>query len=176
MVARITSSGIARNASSNAPISTTGHSTRPATSASRPSSSTSSKPCAKARFLASVEDHLRAARRIEHDLGRFELRHVVVEPAHLDRRRRQEAVAVGGVAGRRCRRSSNGTTSGSSVSGPNVATIECSGRTQLSAPGLRRTPRPSASTSARETPSTTSGTISAITSIAGRPGFSITAT
>ena len=29
MVARITSSGIARNASSNEPISTTGHSTRP---------------------------------------------------------------------------------------------------------------------------------------------------
>ena len=36
MVVRITSAGIDRNAASNAPISTTGHSTRPATSASRP--------------------------------------------------------------------------------------------------------------------------------------------
>ena len=36
MVARITSGGIARNASSNEPISTTGHSTRPATSSAGP--------------------------------------------------------------------------------------------------------------------------------------------
>ncbi len=55
MVARMTSSGMARNALSNEPISTTGHSTRPATSASSPSSSTSSKPCANARVLASVK-------------------------------------------------------------------------------------------------------------------------
>ena len=40
--------------SSNEPISTTGHSTRPATSLSRPSSSTSSSPCAKASCFASV--------------------------------------------------------------------------------------------------------------------------
>jgi hypothetical protein len=46
--------GNLRNDSSNSPISTTGHSTSPATSLSNASSSTSSKPCAKARFLASV--------------------------------------------------------------------------------------------------------------------------
>src|SRR5437763_1277893 len=45
---------LARNVSSNAPISTVGHSTRPATSANRPGSSMSSKPCANARFLASA--------------------------------------------------------------------------------------------------------------------------
>ncbi len=42
MVVRITSGGIDRNASSNEPISTTGHSTSPATSASSPASSMSS--------------------------------------------------------------------------------------------------------------------------------------
>ncbi len=53
MVARITSGGMSRKPSSNRPISTTGHSTRPATSSSRPSSSTISSPCAKARSRAS---------------------------------------------------------------------------------------------------------------------------
>ena len=42
MVVRITSGGRRRKSASNEPISTTGHSTRPATSASRPKSSTSS--------------------------------------------------------------------------------------------------------------------------------------
>ncbi len=45
------------------------------------------------------QDHLRAARRIDHDLGGVELRHVVVEPLHLDRLR------APGSGGRRwCRR------------------------------------------------------------------------
>ena len=65
----------------------------------------------------------------------------------------------------------NGTISGSSVSGPKVATIECSGRTQLSAPRP-----PQRIDFGHGNVFTTSGTISAITSIAGRPGFSITAT
>ena len=53
-MARITSSGIFRNASSNDPISTTGHSTSPATSSSSPISSTTSSLWAKARFFASA--------------------------------------------------------------------------------------------------------------------------
>ncbi len=44
-------------------------------------------------------DHLGAARRIEHHLGGLELGDVVVETAHLDRRRRHEAMAAGFVAG-----------------------------------------------------------------------------
>ena len=64
----------------------------------------------------------------------------------------------------------NGTISGSSVSGPKVATIECSGRTQVSRPSPQRI------AFGQGKPRITSGTISAITSIAARPGFSITAT
>ena len=65
--------------------------------------------------------------------------------------------------------------SGSSVSGPKVATIECSGRTQPSAPGFADC-SPQRIDFGQGNPCTTSGTISPITSIAGRPGFSITAT
>ena len=64
----------------------------------------------------------------------------------------------------------NGTISGSSVSGPNVATMECSGRTQFSEPEPQRIDFGHGNVF------TTSGTISAITSIAGLPAFSITAT
>ena len=98
MVARITSSGICRKLSSNEPISTTGHSTRPATSSSSPSSSTSSSP-ARRRGSSRRRDDLAPPLRIEHDLGLLELGHVVVEPAHRDRRRREEAMAAGRVAG-----------------------------------------------------------------------------
>ena len=70
---------------------------------------------------------------------------------------------------------SNGTTSGSSVSGPNIATMECSGRTQLSAPGLAEA-SPQRIDFGQGNAFATSGTMPAITSIAGRPGFSITAT
>ena len=44
-----------------------------------------------------------APRRIEHDLGFFKLGHVVVEVAHLERRRRHETVAARFVASRRGR-------------------------------------------------------------------------
>ncbi len=54
MVAMITSSGTSRKAGSNEPIITTGHSTRPATSSSRPSSWMTLRPCAKARLSASA--------------------------------------------------------------------------------------------------------------------------
>ncbi len=69
----------------------------------------------------------------------------------------------------------NGTISGSSVSGPKVATIECSGRTQLSAPGAFDC-SPQRIDFGHGKPLMTSGNISPITSIAARPGFSITAT
>ena len=69
----------------------------------------------------------------------------------------------------------NGTISGSSVSGPKVATMECNGRTQPSAPGFADC-SPQRIDFGHGNVFTTSGTISAITSIAGRPGFSITAT
>ena len=49
------------------------------------------------------------------------------------------------------------TISGSSVSGPKVATIECSGRTQLSLPAPQRIDF------GHGKPRTTSGTMSAIT-------------
>ena len=70
---------------------------------------------------------------------------------------------------------SNLTMSGSSVSGPNVAMIECSGRTQLSAPGCADA-SPQRIALGQGNDFATSGTISPITSIAGRPAFSITAT
>ena len=65
--------------------------------------------------------------------------------------------------------------SGSSVSGPNVATMECSGRTQVSAPGSRDG-APQRIDFGHGKLLITSGRISPITSIAVRPGFSITAT
>ena len=64
----------------------------------------------------------------------------------------------------------NLTMSGSSVSGPKVATMECSGRTQV------RRPEPQRMDFGHGKLRTTSGIISASTSIAGLPAFSITAT
>ena len=46
------------------------------------------------------QDDLPAPLRVEHDLGLFELGGVVLEPAHLERLRRHEAVAARLVAGR----------------------------------------------------------------------------
>jgi hypothetical protein len=64
----------------------------------------------------------------------------------------------------------NATTSGSSVCGPKVATIECSGRTQVSFPAPQRIDFGHGKLR------TTAGRISAITSMAARPGRSIKAT
>ena len=64
----------------------------------------------------------------------------------------------------------NATISGSSVSGPKVARIECSGRTQVSLPLPQRIDFGQGNVR------TTSGIISASTSSAERPAFSITAT
>ena len=69
----------------------------------------------------------------------------------------------------------NFTTSGSSVSRPKVAMIECSGRTQDSEPDFaERSPQRIDFGHGKVRMIT--GRISAITSIAARPGFSISAT
>ena len=62
------------------------------------------------------------------------------------------------------------TISGSSVSAPNVATMECNGRTQVNRPSPQRIDFGHGKLF------TTSVMISPITSIADRPFFSITAT
>jgi hypothetical protein len=67
------------------------------------------------------------------------------------------------------------TMSGSSVSGPKVATMECSGRTQPSAPGWAER-SPHRIDFGHGNALTTSGTSLPMTSMAGRPGLSITAT
>ena len=69
----------------------------------------------------------------------------------------------------------NFTTSGSSVSRPKVAMIECSGRTQDSAPDLaERSPQRIDFGHGKVRMIT--GRISASTSSVARPGFSISAT
>ena len=101
MVARITSSrNVAGNSRSNEPISTTGHSTRPATSASRPSSSTSSSPCAKASCFASVRMMSRRRSASSTTLALSSFCMIIGEAAHGERLRRQEAMAARLVARR----------------------------------------------------------------------------
>ena len=70
---------------------------------------------------------------------------------------------------------SKGTTSVSAVSGPKTQRIECSGRTQVRLPGFAEA-APQRIDFGHGKPRTILGTISAITSSAVRPGFSITAT
>ena len=68
----------------------------------------------------------------------------------------------------------NFTTSGSSVSSPKVAMIECSGRTQVSEPDLaERAPQRIDFGHGKVRMMT--GSISASTSSVARPGFSISA-
>ena len=66
------------------------------------------------------------------------------------------------------------TISGSSVSGPNVATIECSGRTHSRLPGLADC-APQRIDFGHGKVRKITCSISPITSIAARPGFSISA-
>ncbi len=70
---------------------------------------------------------------------------------------------------------SNFTTCGSSVSGPKVATMECSGRTQVSAPGCADC-APQRMDFGQGKLRAMSGMMSASTAMASRPGFSTTAT
>ena len=142
MVVRITSGGIDQERAGR---------TRPsAPPAIRPGPATSSssafvldqlEPLREREVLGVGEDLLLAPLGIEHDLGLVELRHVVVEAASPRSRRARGSGGRAWCCRPRCPRPANGTTSGSSVSGPNVATIECSGRTQRSAPGLPSAPQ-----------------------------------
>ena len=114
------------------------------------------------------------ALRIEHDLGGFELRDVIVEAAHVERRRREEAMAARRVAGR--------DAVDRELHDLGLFGLRSEGRDD----GMQRphpctarpaSPivRPSASISATESVRTITGSISASTSIVARPGFSISA-
>ena len=46
-----------------------------------------------------MQDDVAATRRIEHDLGFFQRRQVIVEPPHFYRLRRHETMAIGDIAG-----------------------------------------------------------------------------
>ena len=70
---------------------------------------------------------------------------------------------------------SNATTSGVSVSGPNVQRMDCSGRTQRSEPGAAEL-APQRIDFGQGKLFTMPGTISAMTSGTARPGFSTMAT
>ncbi len=57
------------------------------------------QPLREGEVLAVMQDDVAAARRIEHHFGGAERGQVIVEAAHLDRLRREEAMAVGDIAG-----------------------------------------------------------------------------
>ncbi len=131
MVARITSSGMPRKASSKLPMSTTGHSTRPQTSSRRPSSSTRSSPCTSARSRASamMADLRRSRSTMTFAASSFAIQSV--EPAHLDGLRRVEAVAIVDVGGGDALHL-EAHDLGVLHLGPEGAGMEWSGRTQRS--------------------------------------------
>jgi len=70
---------------------------------------------------------------------------------------------------------SKSTTTGSSVSGPKVQTMDCSGRTQRSAPGLAEA-GPQRIDFGHGKVRMMAGTSSAMTSSAARPGLEMWAT
>ena len=76
--------GMARKSCSNSPISTTGHSTSPDTSSSKPFVLDQVEPVGEGEIAGVGKDDLLAPVGIEHDLGRFQLGHIVVEAAHGD--------------------------------------------------------------------------------------------
>ena len=119
--------------------------------------------------LGIVQDDVLAPVRIQDNLVLFQTGRIVIEAPDLKGFVRQKPVAAG-VCPELIPSNSNGTTSGSSVSGPNVATMECSGRTQRVAVVPQR--MDFGQGNARRMP----GMNSAMISIADRPGFSITAT
>ena len=167
MVARTTSSGTSRKAGSNDPISTTGHSTRPEISSSRPASSTSSSPCARARSLASLR--MMSLRRSRSTTTKAASSLAIQSSSRRTRivpseRKRWPRV----VSPERRPSTSKATISGSSVSGPKVHRMDCSGRTQRSAFGLVE-PLPQRMDFGQGKARMTAGTISATTSGVGRP-------
>jgi len=52
----------------------------------------------ESEILAVMQDDVATPRRIEHDLGFFQRRQVIVEPPRLDRPRRHEAMAISDIA------------------------------------------------------------------------------
>ena len=84
MVARITSPGIDRNSSSNEPISTTGHSTRPDDLVEQHLVLDQFKALRERQLLGVGQDDVLARLRIEHDLGGLQLGLVILEAAHTE--------------------------------------------------------------------------------------------
>ena len=99
IVARMTSGGIARNAGSNDPISTRGHSTRPPTSSSSFSSSIRFEAAREGEVFRVVQIDVASPRRIDDDFRLLRARHVIVEAPDLYRAGSHEAVAIGDIAG-----------------------------------------------------------------------------
>ena len=95
MVVCSTSGGRSRKRGSMRPRRVTGHSVRPAFSARRPGSSTSSRPAAKASWAGVVGDAVGAGLRVEDDVGAAELRLVVLEGGDGEGVGGVEAVAAG---------------------------------------------------------------------------------
>jgi hypothetical protein len=126
------SPGTDRNASSNVPISTVGHSVRPAFSASSASSSTSSSLALLGQRAACSAIHEARSGRQQH-LAPRELRAVVLEILDLERLVAVEAMAARDVSPAAMPAISNGTTLPSSRQ-----TIECSGRTHWNVPEPQR--------------------------------------
>jgi len=88
-----------RNACSNSPISTTGHSTnQPRDLIQQPLVLDQVEAGGEGEVFRVVEDDALAALGVEHDLRAFQLRHIVVEPLDGNGLRRVEAMAVGDVA------------------------------------------------------------------------------
>ena len=79
--------GSSRNASSNAPISTTGHSTSPATSSQQRLVLDQLEALREGEVARVVADDVAAPLRIEHHLGLLERGDVIVEAPHPERRR-----------------------------------------------------------------------------------------
>ena len=93
------SAGTARNDLSNSPMSTVGHSVRPAFSAASASSSTSVRCASLASACAPSLMRRRTRGGIEHDLVLLQLLLVVGEARHLERLVAEEAMAARFLAG-----------------------------------------------------------------------------
>ena len=81
-------------AASMLPISTTGYSTSPVTSSSRPGSGLTFSPSAEASRSRSAAIIVAAAIRVEHDMGRFELFEVIGRVIDRDVALGQKAVSA----------------------------------------------------------------------------------
>ena len=95
----MTSAGRSMKAGSIRPSSGTGHSTRPATSSSRPGSSTTVRCRSAASRGDALGDHPLAFRGIDQDVARAQRRRPVRARAHRERAGRVEAMALGQVGG-----------------------------------------------------------------------------